>query len=416
MPVLLIAAASPDDQDRLSLGRELKTIKQSLERSRNREQWRIETIEAATVDDLRRGLLDHRPTVVHFCGHGGGPAGLCFEDDQGLTHLTQAGPLTRLFHHFKDTLKCVVLNACHSDEQAEAIIQQIDYVIGMRSSIRDDAAEKFSMALYDAVFAGADFRLAFDIASTSIDLHNLPGTDVPVFRTSPQLGGISLAFTEDIPEIENVLLAYLNAPYTERYQFTTKGESIREAMRSYYGDDRMQSVLTKVTVLAKRRLDAEHWKVRCRVESHRDAAVATYYLRIRDRDIRVEWEASAGYWSMPVKTYLALGTAEQIVARVTAELGNNYYDYASGEAARRFQNVTLETIDGERLWGYVRRTNNAVYGPLMEILADGNPHDITLGIVNVDDSTQSPLIQALLSRTWIVPESQPISDSGHATQ
>ena len=176
MPNVLIVAASPLNEDRLSLNREVKKIKQALERSRNREKWRIESNEAATVEDLRRALLDHQPTVVHFCGHGGGDGGICFEDDQGLTHPTHAAPLTKLFHIFKDNLKCVVLNACYSEVQGDAIRQQIDYVVGMRKDIGDEAAVMFAVAFYDAVFAGTDFRVAFDLGCTAIDLQNLPNS------------------------------------------------------------------------------------------------------------------------------------------------------------------------------------------------------------------------------------------------
>ena len=121
MPTVLILAASPLDQGRLRLSNEVKQVKRALERSRNRENWRIETNEAATVDDLRRALLDFRPTIVHFSGHGSGACGLAFENDAGDTHDTQAEPLARLFHQFKDSLKCVVLNACYSDVQAAEI-------------------------------------------------------------------------------------------------------------------------------------------------------------------------------------------------------------------------------------------------------------------------------------------------------
>ena len=72
MPTVLIVSASPLDQDRLRLGAELRDIRHALQRSRNREDWIIESNEAVTVDDLRRALLDFRPTVVHFSGHGGG--------------------------------------------------------------------------------------------------------------------------------------------------------------------------------------------------------------------------------------------------------------------------------------------------------------------------------------------------------
>src|SRR5579883_1404241 len=105
MPTVLILAASPLDQDRLRLNHEVKRIKQALERSRNRENWRIESNEAATVDDLRRHLLDYQPTIVHFSGHGHGDGGLSFEGDGGETHPTHAAPLAKQFHLVKDKLK-----------------------------------------------------------------------------------------------------------------------------------------------------------------------------------------------------------------------------------------------------------------------------------------------------------------------
>jgi CHAT domain len=401
MPTVLILAASPNDQDRLLLSREVKKIRQALERSRNRENWRIESNEAATVEDLRRALLDHQPTVVHFSGHGGGDAGLCFEDDQGGTHLTHAAPLAKLFHHFKDRLKCVVLNACYSRVQADVIRQQVDYVIGMQSGIGDEAATKFAVAFYDGLFAGTDFRVGFDLACTAIDLHNLPDTKVPVLLTAPHLGGADLAYTESVPEIETVLHAYMNTPHADRHRFTTRGDALADAMRQYYGDA-MLATVSQVTVISKRQIDRRHWKVHARVEIAGDRSFRNYYVQVEGRAVLVDWEATVGYWSKPVKTYLALGTRETVTARVTAELGT-YYNYYFADKERHFQNIELRTVDNKCLYGYVARFN-PVYKELMQILSDGNSHELTLGIRNIDDDTDLPLIETLLSRSWVYPE------------
>lgn len=401
MPTVLILAASPTDQDRLGLGREVKKIRQALERSRNRENWRIESNEAATVEDLRRALLDYQPTVVHFSGHGGGDAGLCFEDDQGGTHLTHAAPLAKLFHHFKDRLKCVVLNACYSRVQADVIRQQVDYVVGMQAGIGDEAATKFAVAFYDAIFAGTDFRVGFDLACTAIDLQNLPDAKVPAFLTAPHLGGAELAYTESVPEIETILHAYLNTPHADRYRFTTKGEALADTMRRFYGDA-MLAAISRVTVISKGRIDRRHWKVHTRVEAAGERVFRDFYVRVEGRSVLVDWEATVGFWSKPVKTYLALGTRDDITARVTAEIGNNYFGEFSGKE-RVYQNVMLDTADGPTLYGYVFRTQ-PVYRELMDILVDGRKHDITVAISNFSDETEHPLITALLSRSWVYPE------------
>ena len=320
MPVVLILAASPLDKDRLRLGNEVKHIKRALERSRNRENWTIETNEAATVDDLRRALLDFRPAVVHFCGHGAGASGLAFENENGQTHSTHAEPLTKLFHHFKDTLKCVVLNACYSEVQAKEIRLQVDYVVGMSRGIAVDSATKFAVAFYDAVFAATTFRQAFDLACTAIDLNNLPDQNVPVFLTGPAVGDDILPYTALIPQIEDLLLAYINSTFEERYKFTTKGDSIRGPMAMYYGEQ-LHGVVDKVVIFSTRQIDDENWRIRCAVYVKGEKSPMDYYVRVFGRTIQVEWEATVGYWSRPPKTYLALGTAVPIVARVRASLG-----------------------------------------------------------------------------------------------
>jgi hypothetical protein len=127
-----------------------------------------------------------------------------------------------------------------------------------------------------------------------------------------------------------------------------------------------------------------------------------YYLRIEDRVIKVDWEASVGYWSMPVKMYLARGTNEDIVARVSAEIGN-YYNDSFFDKQRTFQHVSLRTADGKHLDAYVPRSS-PVYNDVMDILSDGNSHDVTLAIANINDETHHPVISAVLSRSWIVEE------------
>jgi hypothetical protein len=358
----------------------------------------IESNEAARVDDLRRALLDLRPTVVHFAGHGSGSGGLCFEDTDGNTHSTDAEPLAKLFHHFKDNLKCVVLNACYSDAQGEIIRQEIDNVIGMRSAVDDEVARRFAVAFYDAVFAGTDFRTAFDLACTALDLNNLPDSGVPTFMTSPHLAVASLSYNANIPEIERVLYAYLNTPYADRWRFTTTGHSLLPSITQFYGE-RVHRSVDKVQVLGMNAIDAEHWRVLVRIAAGEDKAETTFYLRIRNRTLLIDWEATVGLWSMPAKTYLALGSRQPVVARVIAQL-DDYYNYDFSGARPVFQSVSLRAGDGEHLHGYVQR-NTSVYDELIAVLSDGNEHSITLEMVDRMSCASTSVITKLLSPTWL---------------
>lgn len=199
MRTLLILAANPKDTPRLRLDKELKRIEQGLERSKKRDQFKLVFKWATTDDDLRRALLDHEPEVVHFAGHGTGKghggtgrdlvppegvdsSGLAFEDEGGNIQLISGDALARLFELCADSVKCVVLNACYSEFQANAISQHIDFVIGMKKAIGDDAAIKFAVGFYDALGAGRDFEKAFRFGCSAIDLKGIPEHLTPVLK------------------------------------------------------------------------------------------------------------------------------------------------------------------------------------------------------------------------------------------
>ncbi|MEW6498117.1 MAG: CHAT domain-containing protein, partial [Cyanobacteriota bacterium] len=182
---ILILAASPTDQARLNLGVEVRNIEEGLRLSLQRDQFEIKQSWAVRIDDLRRALLDFNPEVVHFCGHGLGIGGLAFENETGQTQLVSANALARLFKFFKDHTRCVVLNACFSEVQAQAIVQHIDYVVGMRDAIGQAASTKFAVGFYDAFVRGRSIEDAHGIGCATIMGYNIPEEDIPVLLEKP---------------------------------------------------------------------------------------------------------------------------------------------------------------------------------------------------------------------------------------
>jgi hypothetical protein len=194
---ILILAANPKGTERLRLDEEVKKIEQGLERSKTRDQLKLVVKWAVTDDDLRRALLDNEPEIVHFAGHGAGSGsggsgrelggendagGLAFEDDAGQAQLISGDALSRLFALCADQLRCVVLNACYSEVQATAICQHIDYVVGMKKAIGDEAAIKFAVGFYDAVGAGRGFEVAYQFGCSAIELRGIPESLTPVLK------------------------------------------------------------------------------------------------------------------------------------------------------------------------------------------------------------------------------------------
>lgn len=158
---ILILSANPRGTDPLRLDEEVREIKEGMQRSRHRDRFVIEYQLAARPKDVQRAMLNYKPQIVHFCGHGVKDRGLVLEDETGKIKVVSTLALAELFEIFSNQMECVLLNACYSEVQAKAIAQHIPYVIGMNQAITDRAAIKFATSFYDALGAGESVDIAF---------------------------------------------------------------------------------------------------------------------------------------------------------------------------------------------------------------------------------------------------------------
>lgn len=202
---ILVLAANPKGTNPLRLGEEVRKIQTGLERSQNRDRFRLEQRWAVTPTDMRRALLDCQPQIVHFSGHGVGvevpgeepslarklsvvstapsePEGLMFEDEMGQPKLVSAAVIADLFALFADQVECVILNACYSATQADAIAQQIPFVVGMKRAIGDKAAIEFAIGFYDALLAGRDLKFAYKLGCNAIQMEGIAEQLTPVLK------------------------------------------------------------------------------------------------------------------------------------------------------------------------------------------------------------------------------------------
>ena len=150
---ILLVAANPKGTVSLRLQEEEREIKERL-RLAGYGKVPISSTGATRPRDIQQAMVDFKPQIIHFTGHGAGQDGLAFEDVSGQLKLVDSEALANLFKLFSNRVECVVLNACYSKFQAEAIAQHINYVIGMSQSIGDRAAIEFSVGFYTALGAG----------------------------------------------------------------------------------------------------------------------------------------------------------------------------------------------------------------------------------------------------------------------
>lgn len=176
---ILVLCANPKGTSQLRISEEVREIKKGLKDSKQGNLFSIEIVESVRYRDISKTILEYEPDIIHFSGHGSGDDGLLFEDEMGNVKLVSAEALAGLFKLFSNQIECVVLNACYSHVQAEAIAQHIRHVIGMSSTIGDKAAIEFSIGFYSALGSGRSYDFAYELGCQAIKLSGESGALTP---------------------------------------------------------------------------------------------------------------------------------------------------------------------------------------------------------------------------------------------
>jgi len=172
-------ASNPTDTSVLRLGEEVRQIHENIRFGSVRDSFELIQHHAVRVTDLQRILLDDKPHIVHFSGHGSATEELVLEDRMGKSSAVSKEAIAALFGILNDNLQAVVLNACFSKPQAEALQKSVPYTIGMSTEVGDKMAITFAGAFYQALAFDRTVSEAFNLAKVELDLVRLAGSDIP---------------------------------------------------------------------------------------------------------------------------------------------------------------------------------------------------------------------------------------------
>ena len=266
---ILFLAANPSDTTRLRLDEESRAIDQAIRQAEFRDRFEIMQHWAIRVTDLQSLLLRHKPDIVHFSGHGSAEDEIILEDVSSKSRSVSIRALSQLFSILKDNIRCVVLNACYSEPQAQAIAEYIDCVVGMSTAIGDKAAISFAASFYQALGYGRGVKAAFELGCVQLDLEKLGEQNTPkllslrsdpekivfvqtMFRSAQRLSSSEPAEfgTEEVSEERAFLTQALLQHKRNLYRLQEK--------KSKYGIDIPVSVLNQIDDEEKeiRRLEA----------------------------------------------------------------------------------------------------------------------------------------------------------------
>jgi CHAT domain len=211
---VLLFAANPVGTSPLDLPREFREIDEEVSRGTFRDVVELILVPGTRPVDLIRRLNENQPQVVHFSSHGNpdeivleseedsdaphrsGGAARSTDDrdmklvrpdgaDQGISstarpQVVSKSALVSVLSSCTDgSLRLVVLNACHTRSQAEALTEVVDCVVSMNRSISDRAAIKFAASFYGALAYGRSVQKAFDQGVARLRVEGIAEADTP---------------------------------------------------------------------------------------------------------------------------------------------------------------------------------------------------------------------------------------------
>jgi RNA polymerase sigma factor (sigma-70 family) len=169
-------------------------IVDKIRKSKFRDQLRFRSWWAARPADLLQALIEDMPAVLHFSGHGYGHEGLCFQSDDGGETSVTTDALAQVMRAAGASVTVVVLNACYSEIQAQALVTHIPCVVGMPEAIGDEAAILYAESFYSALASGKSVGNAHQFGLAALALHPTSGhtrhirsTETTLDEASPKL-------------------------------------------------------------------------------------------------------------------------------------------------------------------------------------------------------------------------------------
>jgi hypothetical protein len=196
---VLLFAANPRGTPSLDLPREFREISEEVRLSTYRDAMELILVPGTRPVDLLRKLNESQPQIVHFSSHGS-PEEILLEsegeendegadvlglitrsypdrdmtatgrdrpEDVGATkgepHPVRGSALVDVLRSCDEgNLRLVVLNACDTRPQAEALTEVVDCVVSMNRTITDRGAIKFAASFYGAFASGRSVQKSFD--------------------------------------------------------------------------------------------------------------------------------------------------------------------------------------------------------------------------------------------------------------
>ena len=191
-PVIFLAFANDQDEHLSLLGKERKSISQTLWEHEDNQQIKLVAESETSIEDVFAVFRRYKDQVAifHYGGHASGTH-LRLEDGEKGSADTGAEGLAQFFGS-EESLKLVFLNGCATKTQVDTLFKNgVKAVIATSTKIEDTMAKEFSEQFYFELAAYSSIRRAFAVASSFVSGKYHAKTHIKTYR------GLSDSWDED---------------------------------------------------------------------------------------------------------------------------------------------------------------------------------------------------------------------------
>jgi CheY-like chemotaxis protein len=190
-------------------------------------------------------LLNYKPKILHFSGHGNEKSALLFKNENtGQIEEVPSSALVKLFKVLGKEINLVFLNACYSEKQARAIAEHVDCVIGMSTAISDIAALEFGSTFYSSLGFGKSVEDAFDLALVQLELLSLPENSTPKLIVKEGIDPAKIIIKESPPQPSPIMPSLLDDLKKIQSLLETNNTSSSSSSSSIRNDNKILKNLT----------------------------------------------------------------------------------------------------------------------------------------------------------------------------
>lgn len=181
--ILLITA---DTKNSIQETEFYNAILSGLEKAEKSEYFELKAKFSSNISDFYKEFEKYKPHILHLVGHGDNLEQFVFEDTKGANLSVKTEYLADLIGESKDTLHCVNISACNSEELATSITRYIPYAVYCDDYLNISDAIIYTEEFFFFIAQGNTFDIAAKKAYKILQSQKIYKT-IPSLKSMPNL-------------------------------------------------------------------------------------------------------------------------------------------------------------------------------------------------------------------------------------